>query len=164
MRIGIISDTHIHRHSERLIEFVNRYMENVDMIIHAGDFTSIEVVNVLMKYNNFIGVFGNNDNESIRSVLRDKEILRIMGYKIGIFHGHGEGKTTLERAYDKFKEDRVDIIIFGHSHQPLITTKNKTLMLNPGSPTYKRKGRWYSYILLELKEDSINVEIKFLNK
>jgi putative phosphoesterase len=63
-----------------------------------------------------------------------------------------------------FKEDKVDIIIFGHSHQPIIKTINKTLMLNPGSPTSKGKERWYSVIILELERECINAQIKFFSK
>jgi uncharacterized protein len=164
MRIGIISDTHLHKSPEKIIELINKNLGNMDMIIHAGDFTSISVVNFLKQHPGFIGVWGNNDKEDIRSVLKEKEIIRAGGYRIGLYHGHGEGKNTLDRAYDMFRGDKVDIIIFGHSHQPVIATKEKTLMLNPGSPTYKRKGRWFSYIILEIEKDYINAEIKFINK
>lgn len=164
MRIGIISDTHIHKDPSRVIEFINKYLKGVDLIIHAGDFTCSQVVTMLKQYPGFVGVWGNNDNEKIREVLKEKEILRLLGYKIGIYHGHGEEKTTLDRAYEKFKDDNLDIIIFGHSHQPVILTKNKTLMLNPGSPTYKRKGRWFSYIILELEKNYIHAEIRLINK
>lgn len=164
MRIGVISDTHIHKHPEKILQFLKTYLNDVDMIIHAGDYTDIKVVNILKEYKRFLGVWGNNDNNAIRQELREKEIIKIEGYRIGIYHGHGEEKNTMERAYEFFKDDKVDIIIFGHSHQPLIMTKNKTLMLNPGSPTYKRKGPWYSYILLQLDERGIGAEIKFLSK
>jgi uncharacterized protein len=164
MRIGIISDTHIHKDPTKVTDFIKRNLKDVDMLIHAGDFTSYQVVTLLKQHPNFVGVWGNNDKDDIREILKEREIIRICGYKIGIYHGHGDEKNTLDRAYDKFKEDKVDIIIFGHSHQPVIMTKNKTLMLNPGSPTYKRKGRWYSYILLELEKEYINAPIKLINK
>lgn len=164
MRIGIISDTHLSKHPEKILEFLKTHLNDVDMIIHAGDFTDIKVVNFLKNYKKFIGVWGNNDKNDIRQELREKEIIRINGYKIGIYHGHGDEKTTMDRAYEMFKDDKVDIIIFGHSHQPVILTKNKTLMLNPGSPTYKRKGPWYSYIILELGDSGFNAQIKFLSK
>lgn len=63
-----------------------------------------------------------------------------------------------------FKDDKIDIIIFGHSHQPVIKTINKTLMLNPGTPTSKRKERWYSVIILELSKGYINAQLKFFSK
>lgn len=134
------------------------------MIIHAGDFKTGKVIDLLSAENKFVGVWGNNDGAAIREKIKEKEILKLNGYKIGIYHGHGDGKTTMDKAYDMFKEDKVDIIIFGHSHQPIIKTINKTLMLNPGSPTSKRKERWYSVIILELEKDSINAQIKLFSK
>ena len=72
-------------------------------------------------------------------------------------------KIHLDTAYDKFIDDKVDIIVFGHSHQPLILTKNKVLMINPGSPSYKRREPWYSYVILEIQDKKINVQLKFFN-
>jgi len=160
LKIGIMSDTHLGKHPERIESLVERYFKDVDVIIHGGDYKGSKVVNILKKYRNFMGVFGNVDDSSVRKLLKEKEIVELEGYRIGIFHGHGENKTTSDRAYDMFKEDKVDIIVFGHSHQPAIFTKNKILMLNPGSPTSKRNDRWFSYIMLELSKNSINVELK----
>lgn len=50
-----------------------------------------------------------------------------------------EQKNTLDRIYSIFKDDNVDIILFGHSHQPMIKTKNKTLIINPGSPSKNKR-------------------------
>lgn len=157
MRIAVISDTHIHKNADKIDEVIETYFRNVDMIIHAGDYTDRKVVEKLKKYPNFKGVWGNVDKDSTRELLNEKELLEVEGVKIGIFHGHGEDKTTLERAYDKFKNEKPDIIIFGHSHQPCLTTKGKILMLNPGSITYKRQERWHSYIILEIQNGFIGV-------
>ena len=159
MKIGIISDTHIKSNLDRLDQ-VKYWLAEADFLIHVGDYTSIEVIQSLLTFKNFLGVWGNNDGDDLRQVLKEKEILEVEGYRIGLFHGHGEKKTTQERAMDQFKEDNVDIIVFGHSHQPLILTKNKTLLLNPGSPTNKRRERWFSYIVLELKQGSIKAELR----
>lgn len=160
MKIGIMSDTHINKHSSKIIDIMDKYFKDVDMLIHAGDFKTARVVNLLKQHKNFVGVYGNVDERPVREILKEKEIIEINSYKIGIFHGHGEEKTTLDRAYEKFQNDKVDIIIFGHSHQPIIKTIGRVLMLNPGSLTSKRKDRWYSYIILELEKDIINAELK----
>ena len=100
-------------------------------------------------------------------LLKEKMIIPVEGYKIGLYHGHGNSKNTLERAYTAFSGDKVDIIVFGHSHQPLILTKNKILMINPGSPSYKRKEPWYSYVILEIEDKKImftkTLQLKFFN-
>lgn len=161
MKIGIISDTHIDKNFDRLNDFLSKHMKHIDMIIHAGDYKTGKVINTLRKFKKFTGVWGNVDDNNIKQLVSEKEIIEINNYKIGIFHGHGTKKTTIDRAYDAFNGNDVDIIIFGHSHQPLIRTKNDVLLLNPGSPTSKRKERWFSYIILELDDDSISASLKF---
>lgn len=164
IKIGIISDTHISKDLYKIEELLNKHLKAVDLIIHAGDFKNSKVIDLLENQKKFIGVFGNNDGDLIKERVKEKELINIMGYKIGIYHGHGNAKTTIDRAYEMFKDNKVDIIIFGHSHQPVIKTINKILMLNPGSPTSKRKDRWYSYIILELCKGHINAQINFFDK
>lgn len=163
MKLAILSDTHIKNNAEDLEEFLSN-IKDVDILIHAGDFSSKLALDILKLHKCFVGVYGNVDDTYVQQELRNKEILEIKGYRIGIVHGHGEKKTTVERAIDSFKDDMVDIIVFGHSHQPLIQTRNKVLLLNPGSPTSKRKEKWYSYILLELREDGLEAKLCFKEK
>lgn len=162
MLIGIISDTHMGKHPEKIVELCEKYLNDVELILHAGDYKGSKVVNLLKQQKNFVGVWGNVDDQSVRKILKEKEIIPVEGHRIGLFHGHGDDKDTPERAYDKFKDDNVDIIVFGHSHQAQIFTRNKVLMINPGSPTSRRRERWRSYVLLRLDENGIGVELKFL--
>lgn len=150
------------KHFSKLKEFLLKNLKDVDLIIHAGDYTSTEVISLLKEYTDFIGVYGNNDKSKLRSLLTDKHILTLENYRIGICHGDGPKKNTLDNVMDTFKDEKLDIIIFGHSHKACIFTKGKTMYLNPGSCTNKRKEPWFSYILLELKKDyPINATIKF---
>ncbi len=160
MRIAIISDTHLRQDTTKLNALLVRLKE-VDLILHAGDYTDDGVVEVLQNTGKFCGVWGNVDASSIQSWLNEKTILTLGSYRLGLFHGHGKGKSTPERAYAAFAYDKVDIIVFGHSHQPSISVKNKILMLNPGSPTNKRTQRWFSYIILDLLESSIEAKLVF---
>jgi putative phosphoesterase len=162
MKVGIISDTHISKDYYRARYLLENYFKDVDIIIHAGDYTNEKVIEVIKDYKDFIGVSGNVDNDSVKELLKEKEIITLEGYRIGIYHGHGNGGTTLERAYNTFENDRIDIVIFGHSHQPLVKTKKGILMLNPGSLTSRRQERWFSYIILELQPDGIKVHFEFI--
>lgn len=165
MRIGVISDTHITNETNKLENFLEKHFKGLDVIIHAGDYKGIRVVEKLTHWKHFYGVKGNVDGLSVQEFLDEKVIVETEGYRIGVFHGHGENKKTIERAYDQFKDQQVDIIIFGHSHQPIIRTVKGVLMVNPGSPNFKRKERWFSYIVLELNKEEIHVELKlFQNK
>jgi len=86
------------------------------------------------------------DGQPVKESVNGIELLDITGYKIGIFHGHGQGKSMPERAYDRFKDELY---------------QEQGFMLNPGSPTNKRKERWYSFLLLELSEKEIHAQLKF---
>ena len=162
MKIAVISDTHMNKHFSKLKDILDKHFKNVDLIIHAGDYTSTDVISILEEHSKFIGVYGNNDKSKLRGLLTDKKIITLENYKIGICHGDGPKKNTLDNVIDNFKDDKLDIIIYGHSHKPSILTKGKTLYLNPGSCTSKRKEPWFSYIILELKKDSpIEASVKF---
>lgn len=162
MKIGIISDTHTSKHFSKLKDFLLKNLKDADLIIHAGDYTSSEVISILKERGDFIGVYGNNDKSKIRSILPCKHVITIEDYKIGICHGDGSKKNTIDNVMDTFKDEKLDIIIYGHSHKPCIFTKGKTMYLNPGSCLSKRKEPWFSYIILELdKNCPINASIKF---
>lgn len=159
MKIAIMSDTHISKNIDTFNGFLDRYIVNYDLVIHCGDFNSLETVKLLNSRYNFLGVWGNNDQKTVREVLQEELIIEIEGYRIGIFHGHGEGRTTLERAYNKFSESEVDIVVFGHSHQGLVKTHKNVLMINPGSPTNKRRDPYFSFVSLSISKDSISPQI-----
>lgn len=160
LKIAILSDTHIKNNIEELRELLVAF-EDYDYLIHAGDYISYKAFEEFRKHKGFIGVYGNADEVSIKTTLKEKEMLRLKGYNIGIFHGHGDNKTTIERAIASFDGEAVDIIVYGHSHQPSIQTKNKVLLLNPGSITSKRRERWYCYIVLELMEMGVEAKLCF---
>jgi len=164
LKIGIISDTHLDKHPEKILDYLEKCFKDVDLIIHAGDYTSSKVITLIKAHNKFVGVFGNVDKSSVRELVKEKEIIELCGRRIGIFHGHGVKKTTIERSYDMFLNDKVDIIIFGHSHQPSISTKNKILMLNPGSLTRRRKEPWFSSIILNLDKNNINAQLQLYDE
>lgn len=160
MKIGILADTHLTKISDNFKNLVENYFQDVDLIIHTGDFISFEIYELLKSCKSFCGVWGNVDDSKVQSVLKEKEVITVAGYKIGIFHGHGSKGTTIDRVYNKFADDMVDIIIFGHSHQPLVKTQNGILMINPGSMVSKRRERWFSFAILELLNDAIDLTFK----
>lgn len=161
--VAILSDTHIRKNFDKIKPFLENKLNDIDFIIHAGDFTNPELLPYLKTNYKVIGVSGNNDKEKTRELLNEKEIFILENYKIGIYHGHGIFKNTLDNVLDVFKNDDLDIIIFGHSHKPFLTTKNNILIINPGSPTSKRKERFFSYIRLTLSESTINVSFDFFS-
>lgn len=150
MKIGVLSDTHIPSRAKALPEIVLQAFQEVDYIIHAGDITSPEVLDTLNTLAPVIAVSGNVDPDKLRAILSDKEIVALDGYRIGVTHGHGSTGKTLDRVIKCFQNDPVDCIIFGHSHIPYCEKKDHVLLFNPGSPTDKRRNRFYSFGILEL--------------
>lgn len=163
MLIGILSDTHISKDIVKLRTFLNLHLPKIDMLIHAGDFTSQSAEYTLSSFKDFRGVCGNCDDAILSNRLKEKEILYIEGYSIGICHGFGK-KKSIDNALYNFKDENIDILVFGHSHQPLIQTIGKILVLNPGSPFYKRKERWFSFITLEVTKDVLKAQLNLLPK
>lgn len=145
MKIVVVSDTHMPRMAKKIPSVLEKDLQSADYIIHAGDWQTLDVYELFSQYAPVIGVYGNVDNEEVRQKLKEKEIVQFRNYTIGITHGHGTSKSTEERVRSYFAEDKVDCIIFGHSHVPLMKTVNGILIFNPGSPTDKRRQKQYSY-------------------
>lgn len=157
MRILVLSDTHIPVAAPDIPDKIYKEIDNVDMIIHAGDFIDIKFLEKLHSLKELRGVCGNMDSKEIRSILNPKEVLTIDKVKIGLIHGYGassELMPTIRREFDK-----IDALIFGHSHVATNVKKDGVLYFNPGSPTDKIFAASNSYGILEIKNKKIEGEI-----
>ncbi|MEW9698745.1 metallophosphoesterase family protein [Paenibacillus sp. SI8] len=152
MRIGIISDTHLSGHAQKLPDALVEGLSGVELILHAGDWVSPHVIELVEAIAPCEGVAGNNDGSEIIDRFGVKKLLNIAGFRIGLIHGDGYRKTTEERAREAFLSERPDIVIFGHSHIPYQQTIDGMFMFNPGSPTDKRRQPRFSYGIMELGE------------
>lgn len=162
MKIIVTGDTHIRNTKKQLPHCLLKECETADLIIHTGDWSSLEVYRTLSKYTKVVGVHGNVDAAEIRKHFKERELIEVNGFKIGIVHGHGEKKTTEKRALETFEREGADIIIFGHSHIPMIRYYNKVMLMNPGSPTDKRRMPYFSYGILHIGE-TFRAEIVYFN-
>lgn len=165
MVIGVVSDTHLPRFGRQLPPplVAGLRAARVSLILHAGDHTSATVVEELQEIAPVIAVAGNNDPPELAARLGDRRLVEIDGSRIGLTHGHlGRGRTTAERAVSGFVADGVDVVVFGHSHQPLWTppADGRPGLLNPGSPTDRRREPACSYALLEIAPDVIAARIE----
>jgi uncharacterized protein len=143
VKIGVLSDTHLYSARELPLDIV-RAFSGMDLIIHTGDFVSLPVLEGLKKIKDVRAVQGNMDSSDIRSLLPEKETLKINGKRIGIIHGSG-GPWGLE---DKLREqfDDVDAIVYGHTHQARNELIGNVLYFNPGKASN-------SYGILQVDED-----------
>ena len=159
MRIGVISDTHISDSSQELPKKVLDEFKQVDMIIHAGDFVDISVLDQLkLVCKNVIAVWGNMDPDEIKKSLPEKTVLKIGNQRIGVIHGFGAPGKLIDLLDSLFKCDNVNIIIFGHAHYSVNQTKNGILFFNPGSATDKAFSKYNSFGIIEIN-DKIEAKI-----
>ncbi len=163
MLITAISDTHMPKRGRKLPKFLIEYLKISDVIIHAGDWQDWSVYKELSSFGRLEGVFGNTDSGGLKEMLKDKLILNINGFKLGIVHGHGKGKTTEKRALDSFADDKLDCLIYGHSHIPVLKKENGTLIINPGSPVDKRRQPRFSFAVIRAEEE-LSAELIYFDK
>jgi len=148
MKILIVSDTHGRNENyERLLA----KMEALDLIIHCGDVEGGERLVEKLADCPVEMVAGNNDFFS--SLPREKEF-DIGGYKVWLTHGHSyyvsmDNETIKREAVAR----GVDIVMYGHTHKPVIQVEREIIAVNPGSLSYPRQmGRRPSYVLMELDD------------
>jgi len=131
IKIGVISDTHLNTVNNALKELLKNKFRGIDMLIHAGDITAVTVYDYLKNWN-LLAVRGNMDDFDLKDLLPHKRIEVINNKRIGIIHGSGSPYGIEERVMREFDE-KVDIIIFGHSHVPAKKEINSVIFFNPGS-------------------------------
>jgi hypothetical protein len=123
------------------------------MIIHAGDFVDLKVLEQLNALcSNVKAVWGNMDPDEVRNKLPQKLIFKAGKYKIGLTHGYGPPKDLMDLMSEAFKDEKVDIIIFGHSHVSTNEKRGDILYFNPGSPTDKIFSPYNSFGIIEIND------------
>ena len=152
IKILILSDTHC-RTVKQLPQKVLEEAMKSDVIIHAGDFTSNDVVEAFRCSKTFYGVHGNMDDLKIKMSLPEAEIITLCGFKIGITHPADGGSPIgiKKRIKGKFNGN-VDAVIFGHTHKSEISHKYGILFLNPGSLKSGFLPSPRSYMILQVSE------------
>lgn len=163
MRIVATADTHMPKRAKTLPTALRAALENADSIIHAGDITKPDILDVMAAFASVTAVAGNADDAALRAALGERQILRAGRFRIGVCHGHGVKGKTLDRALAAFDGQHVDAVVFGHSHIPYLGMHNGVLALNPGSPTDKRRNPYYSYGLIEAGE-TLSARIEYFDR
>lgn len=148
-KILIVSDTH--RKNENYLEII-RKCGPFDKVIHCGDvegseFTICEAAGCPVEM-----VMGNNDFFS--NLPREKEFL-LGKYKVWLTHGHNYYVSMDNQTIKKEARARgMDIVMYGHSHRPIVDYDNEIIAINPGSLTYPRQeGRKPSFIIMEIDSE-----------
>lgn len=149
MLVGLISDTHGLIRAEALAA-----LDGVELILHAGDVGSFAVLRELQAIAPVHAVVGNTDDPILG--LPPRVDLTLEGLKIHMSHGHEAGMPTPDNLVHRYA---ADVIVYGHTHKPLVATRGTTLIVNPGAAGARRFNLLPSVGLLRLENGAATAEI-----
>lgn len=145
--IAVVSDTHLPRGSRVLPARCVDYLGKAALIVHAGDFTASSVLAELEAIGAPVAaVHGNQDDEALRARLPDRVTVEVEGMRIGIVHDGGPATRRHERLRRWFPG--CSMIIYGHTHRPELARDGEGWILNPGSPTERRRASAHTMIVI----------------
>ncbi|MFP7833798.1 metallophosphoesterase family protein [Marisediminicola sp. LYQ134] len=146
VRLVLLSDTHLPKRARDLAEPLWTAIRAADLVVHAGDWVDVATLDrVEAAATRLVGVWGNNDGAELRARLPETARFAVEGVRFAVTHETGarEGRET--RADLAFPD--TDVLVFGHSHIPWdTTTPNGLRLLNPGSPTDRRRQPHCTYM------------------
>jgi uncharacterized protein len=152
---AVIADTHIPRRAKALPEGLAPYLERADLILHAGDLMDPRLLDLLSTYAPTGAVHGNLDRPEAR--LPGTLQFEFGGARVAMIHDSGPKKGRRGRMRRRFPEARV--VVFGHSHIPWLDDEDGLLLLNPGSPTDRRRQPHHTFALLRAEGGEVAAEI-----
>ena len=163
MLIAVISDTHMPRGARRLPDACVERIEAADLLLHAGDFSTLAVLRELQAIGPpLAAVHGNVDSADLCRMLPEERVVEAGGARIAMVHDAGPRAGRLERMRRRFG-DRADVLVFGHSHLPLHErAPDGFQILNPGSPTERRRAPGHTMGLIHVRDGSPRCEIVHL--
>jgi putative phosphoesterase len=156
VRLLLLADTHLPRRAKDLPAEVWAEVDRAELVVHAGDWVTVDLLDALESRADVLGCWGNNDGEDLRARLPEVATRTVEGVRIAVTHETGDAKGRELRADRAFPD--TDLLVFGHSHIPWDTvTPGGLRLLNPGSPTDRRRQPHCTYLTLELYDGIIGV-------
>lgn len=150
MRVVVLSDTHSPRRWKQLPAAVGSQLEGADVILHAGDVCTPDVLDLLAGWAPVHVVMGNNDVAEVAAWGAPETLeLDLDGLSVGMIHDSGQAVGRLARMRRRFPT--ADLVVFGHSHMPLDEEDAHLRILNPGSPTDRRRQPHGTLAVLEIE-------------
>jgi uncharacterized protein len=147
-RLAVLADTHLPRGGRRLPQDCLRELERADLILHAGDFTAASVLEELAAFAPVEAVYGNMDEPALKTALPERRVVELEGVRIGMVHIPGPSAGRAERLVARFPGCQA--VVYGHTHGPDVTRHGETWILNPGSPTERRRAPTRAMLALEV--------------
>jgi uncharacterized protein len=149
MRIAVLSDTHAPRFWKQCPPAVSSRLTDVDLILHAGDVCTPQVLDELSRYGRTLAVRGNNDGPDVAAwPAPETRELTVEGVHVAMIHDSGAARGRLARLRRRFPD--AGLIVFGHSHIPWNEESDGVRIFNPGSPTDRRRQPCGTMGLIEI--------------
>lgn len=146
----LLADTHLPKRAKDLPAQVWDEVDRADVVVHAGDWVDVALLDQLeARSARLVACYGNNDGPALRARLPEVARAEVDGLRLAVVHETG-GKEGRERRCSVAYPD-VDVLVFGHSHIPWDTTTETGLrLLNPGSPTDRRRQPSCTYMTMQV--------------
>jgi uncharacterized protein len=160
MVIAVIADTHMPRGSRRLPDACVERIASADLLLHAGDLMTVEVLRELEAIGPpVVAVHGNMDTADLRRLLPAERVVEAGGARIAMVHDAGPRTGRLHRLRRRFG-DRADAVVFGHSHLPLHERAPDGFQIfNPGSPTERRRAPSHTMGMARVESGTVEFEL-----
>jgi putative phosphoesterase len=146
----VLADTHVPKRAKDLPAAVWAAVDAADVVLHAGDWIDESLLDALeARARRLVGVHGNNDGTSLRARLPEVARVELDGVRVAVVHETGAAAGRERRCEQLYPE--TDLLVFGHSHIPWDTvTPGGLRLLNPGSPTDRRRQPYRTYMTATL--------------
>ncbi|HEX2031608.1 MAG TPA: metallophosphoesterase family protein [Actinomycetota bacterium] len=152
-RLVVLADTHIPHAAKRLPAGLFPHLRRADAILHAGDVTAPEVLEELAGYAPVWAAIGNNDGADVRRWGGTDEVHVDLGVPVAMVHDAGRRAGREGRLRRRFPG--AGLIVFGHSHVPEVVRTEGAWLLNPGSPTWKRREPAPTFAVVGIDGDRV---------
>lgn len=155
MHVVLLADTHVPARARDLPADVWAAVDRADVVLHAGDWVSEDLLDRLTaRSRRLVACVGNNDGPGLRARLPLVAHVELAGVRVGVVHETGPASGR-ERRCDQNHPD-LDLLVFGHSHIPWDTTTPRGVrLLNPGSPTDRRRQPHATFMTVTLREGRV---------
>jgi uncharacterized protein len=155
VRLLLIADTHVPSRARGLPAQVWDEVARADVVVHAGDWMKPELLDELTaRSKRLVACWGNNDGPELRARLRERADVVLDGLRLTVVHETGASggrEARMSRSYPD-----TDVLVFGHSHIPWDTTTGTGLrLLNPGSPTDRRRQPFCTYMTARVEDSAL---------